>query len=123
MAESAGARRAGSGVGSGVGRGLVAACLAASLMPLNSTMIAVAVPGIAAVAAFAVRSELHGEIPVAAVEAREGATIDAAAVTAQARAALGVRAPRRVIVVERLPRNAAGKVLIRELEPLFAPRR
>ncbi len=48
MAESAGARRAGSGVGSGVGRGLVAACLAASLMPLNSTMIAVAVPGIAA---------------------------------------------------------------------------
>ena len=31
----------------GTTRGLVAACLAASLMPLNSTMIAVAVPDIA----------------------------------------------------------------------------
>ena len=39
MAESPGAR--------GSVRGLVAACLAASLMPLNSTMIAVAVPDIA----------------------------------------------------------------------------
>lgn len=35
------------GVASGTTRGLVAACLAASLMPLNSTMIAVAVPDIA----------------------------------------------------------------------------
>lgn len=37
-----------SDVARGTTRGLVAACLAASLMPLNSTMIAVAVPDIAA---------------------------------------------------------------------------
>jgi len=40
---------------------------------------------------------------------------------ASARERLGVRAPRKIIVLEALPRNAAGKIVKRELAALFAP--
>ncbi|MCC7114276.1 MAG: long-chain fatty acid--CoA ligase [Burkholderiales bacterium] len=68
-------------------------------------------PQVAAAAAFPLASDVHGEIPVAAVELGPGATATAAALVAWARERLGARAPRRVFVVDAFPRNAAGKVL------------
>jgi acyl-coenzyme A synthetase/AMP-(fatty) acid ligase len=68
---------------------------------------------VAACAAFAQHSPSLGDIPMVAVVPREG--FDAAALLAHCRARLGVRAPRRIVALDALPRNAAGKILRREL--------
>lgn len=72
-------------------------------------------PGVKHAAAFPIASAVHGEIPAAAVEPQPGANLDPRELERHARARLGERAPRRVIVVDELPRNAAGKVLKHEL--------
>ncbi len=59
---------------------------------------------------------LHGEIPVAYVVAKPDAEVDAAEVRAFCRENLGRhQIPRRVEVRDSLPKNAAGKILKREL--------
>jgi acyl-coenzyme A synthetase/AMP-(fatty) acid ligase len=77
-------------------------------------------PAVRAAAAFAKTSAAHGEIPMAAVELRESASISADELLVRAREVLGVRAPRKVIVLEKLPRNAAGKIARQELAGLLA---
>ena len=66
--------------------------------------------------AYAVKSRIHGEIPVAAVvlspQARGRGTDH---LLQFCRSALGLRAPRQVVVVEHIPRNSVGKPLRREL--------
>lgn len=82
-----------------------------NVFPAEIERAAEGFPGLAACAAFALRSATLGDIPaLAAVEAAPGA-LDRAALLAHCRARLGVRAPRRVMLVPALPRNAAGKVL------------
>jgi acyl-coenzyme A synthetase/AMP-(fatty) acid ligase len=66
-------------------------------------------PAVREAAAFPWRSPVHQDIPVAAVVAR-GPT-DEAALLAFGRTILGLRAPRRIFLVDRLPRNAMGKVV------------
>ena len=80
-------------------------------------------PAVKTAAAFALRSELHGEIPVAAIEWQGDARPDAAALLSRAREALGVRAPRRIVVVDALPRTSTGKVARRELPALLEEKR
>ena len=72
-------------------------------------------PSVRAVAAFAVRSPVHGEVPLAAVELLEGAAADERELQAYARDALGLRAPRRVMIVASLPSTPLGKVDTRRL--------
>jgi long-chain acyl-CoA synthetase len=73
-------------------------------------------PGVAEAAVVGEPHETHGEIPVAHVVLGEGATIDAAAVRAWCRDHLGQHeVPRRVEFRQVLPKNAAGKILKREL--------
>lgn len=72
-------------------------------------------PAVKEAAAFAKPSAAHGDIPLAAVVLHASASVPVAELLARARARLGVRAPRRIIVLDALPRNAAGKVLNREL--------
>jgi acyl-CoA synthetase (AMP-forming)/AMP-acid ligase II len=72
-------------------------------------------PAVAAAAAFPIPSEIHGQIPVAAVELHAGRGVDAAELVAYARGQLGTRAPRRVEIVAALPRNPQGKVMRREI--------
>lgn len=76
-------------------------------------------PAVKAAAAFALRSDLHGQIPVAAIEWQGTARPDAASLLARARAHLGVRSPRRIVVVDALPRMTNGKVATRELARLL----
>lgn len=58
----------------------------------------------------------HGEIVVAHVVAREGSDLDASGVKAWCREHLGQhQLPRKVILSGGLPKNAAGKILKREL--------
>jgi long-chain acyl-CoA synthetase len=80
-------------------------------------------PGVKAAAVFAKSSAAHGDIPLAAVELHESAAVSVDELMARARERLGVRAPRRIFVVEALPRSAAGKILKRELVGLLAPGR
>jgi len=72
-------------------------------------------PAVKAAAAFPLRSAVHGELPVAAVELNDGARADERELQTYARAALGLRAPRRVMVVTALPSTVPGKVDVRRL--------
>jgi long-chain acyl-CoA synthetase len=73
-------------------------------------------PGVAEAAVVGEPSELHGEIVVAYVVAKEGRAITAAEIRGFCRENLGQhQVPRKVIVKEALPKNAAGKILKREL--------
>jgi acyl-CoA synthetase (AMP-forming)/AMP-acid ligase II len=73
-------------------------------------------PGVSEVAVFGVPDEQWGERVTAAVVARAGAEIDAAAVIAHCRERLaGFKVPKDVRMVAELPKNASMKVLKRVL--------
>lgn len=77
-------------------------------------------PAVKAAAAFSRISHTHGDIPMAAVELHSPATASIDQLMTHARAHLGVRAPRKIIVVDELPRNSAGKFVKRDLAQLVA---
>lgn len=76
-------------------------------------------PAVAAAVAFPVPSRAHGQIPVAAVEARPGYEVDVAELLGYARSRLGVRTPRKIAVLAPLPRNPGGKISRREVARRF----
>lgn len=80
-------------------------------------------PAVSVAAALPLTSRVHGQIPVAAVELRAGAATTPAELQSYAREQLALRAPRRVLVVDRLPRNSQGKIMRREIAILFEPKR
>jgi acyl-coenzyme A synthetase/AMP-(fatty) acid ligase len=77
-------------------------------------------PAVRNAAAFPIPSATYGDIPAAAVELNGTMEVDVPALAAYARERLGVRAPRRIVVVAALPRNANGKVVKRELAAALA---
>jgi len=81
-----------------------------NIFPAEIERAAEGFPGVADCAAFALRSPALGDIPALAVVETAPGALDAAALAASCRARLGLRAPRRVVVVASLPRNASGKV-------------
>ena len=91
-----------------------------NIFPVEIERVLETHPSVAAAAAFPLASKVHGQIPMAAVELREGSGCGAAELLAWVRHELGVRAPRRVEVLAALPRNAQGKVVKRELAQRFA---
>jgi long-chain acyl-CoA synthetase len=73
-------------------------------------------PDVLEVVAYPIKSRIHGEIPVAAVVLKECAEKrDVSHLIDHCRQILGIRAPRQIFVVDRIPRNSAGKPLRREL--------
>lgn len=63
---------------------------------------------------------MRGELPVAFVEVREGQEFDELALKKWCRERLaGYKVPDEVRAVEKLPRNATGKILRRDLKPLL----
>jgi acyl-coenzyme A synthetase/AMP-(fatty) acid ligase len=76
-------------------------------------------PAVLTSAALPLASRVHGQIPVAAVELRPGAVVTSRELLDYAREQLALRAPRRIIVLEALPRNEQGKILRRELVSMF----
>jgi fatty-acyl-CoA synthase len=78
-------------------------------------------PAVAEVAVFGVPHPHWIEAVVAAVVTRPGAAADAREIIQFCRERLaGYKTPKRVHVVERLPKNASGKILKRELRLTFA---
>jgi acyl-CoA synthetase (AMP-forming)/AMP-acid ligase II len=77
-------------------------------------------PGVAQVAVVGAPDQRLGEVGVAFVVARPGATLDAAALIAWSRDHMAnFKVPRRIELVDSLPLNAAGKVLKHELRKLL----
>jgi long-chain acyl-CoA synthetase len=73
-------------------------------------------PDLAEAAVVAEPHPLHGELPIAYVVAKPGVSLAPAALREWCRARLGRHeVPRRILVREALPKNAAGKILKREL--------
>ncbi len=93
------------------------------IFPAEIERVLEAHPGVKAAAAFAIPSAVHGGIPAAAVELHASAEVSVEDLMARARARLGVRAPRKIVVVDALPRGAAGKVVKNELIALVVPRK
>jgi long-chain acyl-CoA synthetase len=79
-------------------------------------------PAVHVAAALPLPSRVHGQIPVAAVELRADAVAAPTELQSYAREHLGLRAPRRILVIDRLPRNSQGKIMRREIANLFEQR-
>ena len=77
-------------------------------------------PAVAEAAAFPVRSEERGDIPVAAVVTKSQVSVDE--LHAHCQSWLGARSPLGLMILSRLPRNAAQKVLKNELAAEFQRR-
>lgn len=78
-------------------------------------------PAVAAAAALPMQSRVHGQIPVAAVELHAGAEISPMQLQVYSREHLALRAPRRIVILGKLPRNSQGKILKREISEAFSP--
>jgi acyl-coenzyme A synthetase/AMP-(fatty) acid ligase len=92
-----------------------------NIFPAEIEAVAESFPGVRDCAAFALPSAAYGDIPVLALVAETGC--DVHALLAHCRGQLGTRAPRTIFQVDSVPRNAAGKVVRRELRALFESRR
>jgi long-chain acyl-CoA synthetase len=79
-------------------------------------------PAVLIAAALPIPSKVHGQIPVAAVELREGHAIGSVELQSYAREHLALRAPRRVLIMVALPRNSQGKIMRREIAQAFQPK-
>jgi long-chain acyl-CoA synthetase len=90
-----------------------------NIFPSEVERVLESFPGVRHAVCFPLGSPVHGEIPVAAVELTrpDAATPDALA--SFARGQLGVRSPRKIVVMDELPRNAQGKIVKRDLARHF----
>lgn len=68
-------------------------------------------PAVSDVAVIPLRSTVHQHIPVCAVALRPGALVAPEELQAYARQRLGTSAPAKVVMLERIPRNAQGKLI------------
>ncbi|MDF1586547.1 class I adenylate-forming enzyme family protein [Marinimicrococcus flavescens] len=83
------------------------------IFPAEIEQVLLAHPAVAEAAAFPLRVMTSRDVPMAAVVLRR--PVDGEELVGFCRERLGVRSPRRVFVLDALPRNAVGKVLRREL--------
>jgi acyl-CoA synthetase (AMP-forming)/AMP-acid ligase II len=87
-----------------------------NISPLEVERVLLEHPDVLDAAVYGLEHPRLGEEVAAALVAATGRTIDIAAVTAHCAAQLSdIKIPRRVQIVDELPRNAAGKVLKRVL--------
>jgi acyl-coenzyme A synthetase/AMP-(fatty) acid ligase len=82
-------------------------------------------PAVRETAVFGAPDEKWGEVPIAAVVPKEGASIDRQEliVWANARVAAKFQRIHDVVIYQEFPRNAAGKTLKREMRTAFAATR
>jgi acyl-CoA synthetase (AMP-forming)/AMP-acid ligase II len=74
---------------------------------------------VAEAAALPLASTVHGQIPVAAVVLRPGQGVSASELRRWSHQQLGLRAPRRVLVLDALPKNSQGKTVKKDLVQQF----
>lgn len=99
-----------------------------NIYPAEIERVLESAPRVRAAAAFPIESRIHGQIPVAAVEIDVDADghvgeRDTEGLLAYCRQALGIRAPRKIIVLTSLPRSSQGKVLKSQLADIYASKK
>lgn len=82
-----------------------------NIYPLDIENAAAAHAEVIDTVAFPLSHQVHQDVPCCAVVLRPGATATEAEIAEHLREALGMRGPRLVVVLERIPRNSNGKVL------------
>lgn len=92
-----------------------------NIFPVEIERILERHPSVATAAALPIASRVHGQIPVAAVELRPNTKVTPAELQRYAREYLALRTPRRILVMDKLPRNSQGKVTRREIAAAFVP--
>jgi acyl-coenzyme A synthetase/AMP-(fatty) acid ligase len=93
-------------------------CDGVNIYPSEIERVLLAHDAVHEAAAFPVSSQLHQQIPCAAVILSR--PVPAQVLDAHCRERLGFKTPRRILVLDDYPRNAAGKVLKRELSKMAA---
>lgn len=88
-----------------------------NIYPAEIEAVLAAHEAVGEAAVFPLGSEIHQDVPVAAVTLR--APVTEAELLAFCRGRLGARAPRRIVVVSAFPRNPNGKILKRELPAML----
>ncbi|BBG02617.1 MULTISPECIES: class I adenylate-forming enzyme family protein [Pseudonocardia] len=87
-----------------------------NVYPAEVETVVAAQPGVRECAVFGLPDQTWGEAVVAVVSAEEGAVVDPGALRRAVRPLLGgVKTPKRIEVVDELPRNDNGKILKRVL--------
>jgi long-chain acyl-CoA synthetase len=76
-------------------------------------------PAVCMAAAFPISSQIHGSIPVAAVELHKDNAVSTQELLRYAREVLSLRAPRKIVILDKLPVNPQGKLLKREMAKHF----
>ncbi len=93
-----------------------------NIHPAEIEQIVAGLPGVADCAVVGLPDERWGEVPVLAVVAQPGTTVDAQALLAGLAGRLArFKLPRRVVIVDALPRTALGKVQRRALAQALLP--
>lgn len=92
-----------------------------NIFPAEIERVLEAHPAVAEAAAFPVPSAVHGQIPVAAVQLHPDTRISAIELQAYSREHLGLRSPRRIVVLACLPKSPQGKVLKSQLVDSLQP--
>jgi acyl-coenzyme A synthetase/AMP-(fatty) acid ligase len=75
-------------------------------------------PAVAEAASLPITSNTHGQIPVAVVSLQFSATEQELLTHCQMQLGL-IKAPKHIVILPKLPRNNAGKILKRDLSSLF----
>lgn len=88
-------------------------CAGIKIAPTDIETTLLQHPAVAEAAAFPLPSALHQDLPAAAVVLKQATPTEELVAFCHER--LGTRAPRLICIVPSLPRNAAGKILKREL--------
>ena len=77
-------------------------------------------PDIQDVAVISLRHAVHQDIPVCALVIKPGHPVTTTDIVAYAREKLGFKSPKRFVFLEKIPRNAQGKLARAELEELLS---
>lgn len=92
-----------------------------NIFPIEIERVLERHPAVRAAAAVGLPSPVHGQIPVAAVELHSGACVTAPELQAFARQHLALRTPRRVLIMDALPRGDQGKLRRADVRRAFRP--
>jgi acyl-coenzyme A synthetase/AMP-(fatty) acid ligase len=90
-----------------------------NIYPSEIEVVIESLEGILDVAAFPLRHEIHQEIPVCAVVLKEGSQVQEKQIIEHCLKHLGPIAPKRIFLIEKIPRDAQGKLLRPQLRELI----